>query len=149
MFSANRSPNFSLLETYLEDGLAGVNLGKSDVFLMLYRTSEGSHPLPELQQSDVPGEGEDTELFTIDDPTSLTATIHSGSDPSYNTDPWSCIIKWDHWELQQVHVYFEIETLEDTHRIGHFGVIIESPYYRYSYRDSAQPWLFRTQDPLT
>ncbi|KAJ3546194.1 hypothetical protein NM208_g2123 [Fusarium decemcellulare] len=76
-------------------GKAGMNLGDSDVSLMLYRTTTTSDEFQEIQQLNVPG-GEDAEFFTIDDRIFLaTASMRSGSDPSYNMDVESCIFEWD------------------------------------------------------
>lgn len=76
-------------------GEAGVNAGNSNVSLMLYRADEGTSQFKEYQQLDVPG-GEDAEFFTIDDRSFLaTASIRSGSGPSYNMNAESCIFEWD------------------------------------------------------
>ncbi|KAF4465034.1 eptp domain containing [Fusarium albosuccineum] len=89
---------YSLFHNFAKDipgGTAGMNLGDSDVSLMLYRTTTAGDEFKEIQQLNVPG-GEDAEFFTIDDRIFLaTASMRSGSDPSYNMDVESCIFEWD------------------------------------------------------
>jgi pimeloyl-ACP methyl ester carboxylesterase len=73
-------------------GAAGMNLGDSDIPLVLYR-ADNKGDFEQFQHLPVPG-GEDAEFFSINDRFFLaTASLRSGKGP-YNMDVASVIFEW-------------------------------------------------------